>query len=327
MRINEKDYVVMLSGKNKRFLALVTKVEKLSNKTEYTAIIDNSDMQNESARTEVTFEHHEVIANLGRNPFSGRCFNVSIEPFFRSKKINPWGVVSFYRDMTEDQFNLLTQALKTAGGVAKQRSWFPPNVIVEVRNPKGKFSGSYRHTKKDDTPDILTLSLKDEHFEDLPYVINHELGHGVWFTLVSSSLKSKWISLYTKSTVLSDVTKLDLISMRNDLIKCGSCGDYFASVKDDEAKPIMASEVFKFINRKHKLSKNDLDILLEDKDVDLTDIFPLKPMQIGSKSLLVSEYATKSVTELFAESFAFFILDRELPKEVKSLMKETLASV
>jgi len=324
MKIQCGDYCLIVDEKNKKQLVLVDSVASGT----YNGVVDNADKDNEGTRTTISLDLADVMVNFGTDPQRGTCYGLSVEPFKFTKKINPWGQVQFYRDVSDAEKEVIVTSLRKVGGIIKQRGWMPVKPIdVQVRYAKSKtIAGYYKHASKDDVNDVLTLCPL-EFDGETDYYVAHEASHGIWYNMMDKILRGKWIELFAKSTVLSEVTKTDLLSCMDDLKSSGSCKDYMADIKEDETKVLIAKEIFRLILNKHKLTKKDIDVLLENEDTDLKGIWPKRAMELGSKTLLVSDYARKSAIELHAVATAYFILDRELPKDVKALVSETLANI
>jgi len=334
MIIKEKDFVVIVDEKNKKHLVLVESVKKApkdsGTDTTYSGVINNADMYNSECKTEVEFAKREAVANLGSSPFCfGSVFGVKIETYAKSIKIQPWGEVHVFTELSDADLEVITTSLQKVGGIAKQRGWFASKQIrVELRPPAGKLVASYKHNRKDDKDDIFILRPKDEDLESLDSYVGRETGNSLWYNLVTAELKSKWVAVFIKSTVLSQTTDVDIKSIIQDLKQTGSCKELLASLKEDESRLLLAKEIFRFFKRVHALEKADIDFMLEDKEANLDEISPKNPLEIGAKSVIISDSAMKSARSLFAEAFSLYLLDKEsLPKNIRVLMKQTLAAV
>lgn len=322
MKSHVGDYCVILDQRNKKHLVQVTKTDG----TSFSGVFEDKDRDNEATRTNVEFERKDILANLGKNPFTmGSVFGIQIEKFYRSKNVRHFGMVNIYRDLTESEEKAILAALKKQGSIFHQRGWLPDKAIeVEIRNPKGKWAGTYHWKSNPDIPDIMTLRPKD--LENIEYVVTHEAFHGTWFNKLTKAQQIEWIDLFAKYTILHDVTKDDLRSLLRDLKDSGSWS-VFAGKADEEQAPII-KEIMKYIISNHKLTRHDIDdMLAEEHDIEFC--WPKRPIHIGRKEgAFVSEYAKTKVAEFFAESASWWHLELgEVTPEVRKLLKKHVKSL
>ena len=86
--------------------------------------------------------------------------------------------------------------------------------------------------------------------------------------------------------------------------------------------------ILKEVRASAGLSPRELDKLLEaHKDDDVKAAWPTSGLMLSEKHPSVTEYALKNYHELFAESFAFSVLGRELPKRITKLMEASFAQL
>jgi hypothetical protein len=78
----------------------------------------------------------------------------------------------------------------------------------------------------------------------------------------------------------------------------------------------------------HHLGMKDLATIWAAGDLDqLGALWPTVAIDSSKLNPLVSEYATKNVEELWAESFAFYCQKKALPDQIMTLMDKSLSIV
>ena len=95
---------------------------------------------------------------------------------------------------------------------------------------------------------------------------------------------------------------------------------------DDEEQKQLAKDCLKFIKKCFKVSNTELQKLFESDKERVIRAFP-KSVSSCNYELLISEYAKKNYKEMFAEAFSMYVMGKELPKEIRILVKKTIGFV
>lgn len=238
----------------------------------------------------------------------------------------------FYRPSGEVVRNL-SNAFSTAHAALKEKGLefiVQPDKCVWEIYPYGgeKYAGYYkRNAKPEKNPHRLAIIPEHTSFDHswYSYVIFHELAHHLHSEfVVGRQLNAKWIDLYSTSVPARDILKPDtdrLLTMMLEQEDLPSAFKGQLEEADEEAFKL----ILKAIKQQHKLGVKELDVLFVAEFND--QIKALWPETVVANDLnpLVTEYATKSYRELFAEAFAYYMTGRELPQEVKELVEESIS--
>jgi hypothetical protein len=192
----------------------------------------------------------------------------------------------------------------------------------------GKYAGMYkRNSKPEKNPHRLSIMPEHTSYDHswYSYVILHELAHHMHSEfVVGRQLNAKWIDLYSTSVPARDILKADTDRLLKALLEGEDLPSAFKG-QLEEADEEAYKLILKAIKQQHKLGVKELDVLFVAEFND--QIKALWPETVVANDLnpLVTEYATKSYRELFAEAFAYYMTGRELPQEVKELVEESIA--
>lgn len=322
IKYKRKDYILIdVAGKAK-----LGKVA-MANDTGGTIVLEEA-LGQEEGTISSEFKTKEVIANLGRNPRSGKAFGANIEPYKQSMTHKKIGQLDIFRELTEKDVTRIYKALDAAYKLFKKKAsvhFLPIGKSTELRAPKGKMVGSYKFKhKKDENQDVMTLCPLE--FSDSKYnlyVVCHELAHGLWFRCVPSNVKANWIKLYEKRMVVKDISKTNLKSLLRE-VQSYQC-DIKSYIREmgDEDTTVILKEVMKHIKRMHRLDAHELYMACADDKQLLADVWPSRA-QLSEPMADVSDYALKSVAEFFAESVSLSFTGTKLPKDVEKELKNTM---
>ena len=275
---------------------------------------------------EVTAERKDIICVLGQRPHSGKVFGVDTTNIFRCSKPLPelYGQQLHYFCAPDKQVRkgIDTAFRIVAKASTKQRlqALLDAFIFYKVKILPGKATGMYAHNKDYDTLDIDPFKCT---ITDLPEVIAHELGHHA-FTYLEPEQQAKWMQLYIRhikpqvySASQCEQMK-DLVSSFTDLSQAKT------DVPEDDMQ--LFNRCLLFVRQRCHMSYKQLNKLFQ---VDPDSVLSQWPTQItvDDYEQLISQYATKNYNELFAESFAYYILGKELPKVVNNLMTKTISQL
>ena len=314
----ENGHFLILEVDGKKKLARITDVKGKK------AVIADKTSSSSSTIQYISYEDENILAYLGEKPPAGSVYGVKVEPFYKKVELKPYGDILFFRKTNKDERKYLLEDLSFCAKKIKAKGFnfiFP--IEVEVRSPRGKTAGKAMYfTDKDDGTIHQIMQLFPHEFSDPKRdVIFHEFGHFIWDSRVNDSYKSMWYELYSSAY---DTFKGDgkiLNTVRDDFKESGPRITEEYTEEYDE----VASKVLDFIAEYHGLSYDNL-CTLYDNGFDIIQYFPTR-VQLLKHETLVTEYADKSVEELFAESFKIYMSNELLPKRVSVLLKKTLKSV
>lgn len=314
MRPSEKDYVILATAK-RPVLAQIAEVS-------------GSDLRGKLVETEkqdpkpVTFSRKDILANLGKRPKPGTVFGIKVEILQKTIPHDRFGEIRIYRELDQKQTSAILSGIDVFCKKAKKFGCLGLSTHVEVRNPHGKYLGYYKYNPKA-TQDILALRLPKTYSPDeFLYIMSHEYGHGVYHRMSNARTRSKWIRLYHSYVVLSSVKKEELRALLSDIKEAGSLRRFTKS--SDENANLVLKYCLKYISSVHNLSKHHIETMLTVSE-DIEEFWPTSALAVSDKTLVITDYARKSVEELFAESFAYFFNGRMLPKKIDKTMRSTLS--
>lgn len=325
IKVNENDYVICKNPESpkKNFLMQVVKVgdSKIGGYIEHDRHLKEE---------KVTVPKLLVVANLGEDPTPGKYGNVDARDIYRKTfHHDEWGDIHFFVKPSKPLRKALKKSLDTTAARLEKRglSSLFRNVCNEIRSPRGKYAGMYKHGGKN-KPNRLQLFLKEEHAQHMDYVLYHESGHVVRYNFMKNSgLRARWLKLYNISVPKVPIKGKEFESMFKQLEKAQpeDLKEYASSLEEDEEKKVLKT-VVRYMKQVHRVTPRDIDVLIHaGKYEQLYDLWPTRTIDVNELEPLVSEYATKNVEELFAEAFAFHMVKKKLPKSVGSLLENSLS--
>jgi len=275
------------------------------------------------------FEENDVVACLGKNPPVGKdAFGCKLEFYDQTFTDKHWGPIHFFRKIEDErEMKYLKQVLNKAYSVLSEHkaSRFLPLTRTDLRMAKGKYAGMYSFNyKRGDKMTLRPVDMKDRKY--MLYVIIHEAGHGVWYRCVPSDVKVIWTDLFHKRVRLHTSTEKQLKAMAKALVSYDDFKSYAKDECDEDDKKVL-KEAFAYVKRVHKLNEKQLEALVKTKGGKaILDYWP-KSADVGLVSPDVTEYSMESVEEFFAESFAYFLTKKSLPKDITKEMEHTLKNL
>lgn len=319
-RLEKDDYVILKADK-KNLLVKVRKVSSDANR----AIVINKLSANKDTAEYVDFQSTDVLANLGANPTYGTAYGLKIEPLIQMSAVGPYSVY-YYRYVTDKEKARIEKHLRNIYLYQKKNNYlFDKDCEITIRNNVGRMLGYYKHASKKDRVDELCLRPKDFNNKELPYLIHHEVAHGIWFTRLPTEWQSRWIKAYSRNVSLFSIKSEQIVQMREELAEYGKLSTLNKQL-DDEGKETL-KECLRYIKRAHSILPRHINMLLDSGD-SLKDYWPKTPIDLQRKQVVVSEYAMTAPDEFFADAYAFYVTqDKKLPKSVNKLMQKTLNAV
>jgi hypothetical protein len=253
--------------------------------------------------------------------------------FQRAIHNEDFGSLNFFYTPTDEVRDHLQEAFAKAAQALEARGLsfiIQPTICVWEIYPYGgeKYAGYYKRNRKaDKNPNRLAIIPEHTDYDHswYSYVIFHELAHHMHAEFVTGrQLNAKWIDLYSTSVPARDIEKPDTDRLLKALLEQEDLpSDFKGQLEEGDQEAYKL--ILKAIKQQHKLGVKELDVLFVAEFFE--QIKAVWPEKVVANDLnpLVTEYATKSYKELFAEAFAYYMSGRELPQEVKELVEESIA--
>lgn len=272
------------------------------------------------------FEYDEktLIACLGKKPAVGTVFGVHVEPH-RSSTEHEIGPLHFYRRMKAAEKKALRFGLD--GALKLFKSYGLDSIFpiwrIEVRNAKGKYAGMYKYKRKDgETTDSVVLHPVT--FEDPKYniyIMCHELAHALWYRRVPDDLRTRWLTMYNSYIQVSKAKKDQLEGMLKALVSSQVSVREFGRDCEEDDK-VLFKEALTYLKRHHKLTPEDVNLLLYHNSQVLGEIWPTAA-SLSESDQPISAYAATNVHEFFAEAISYKLTGRQVPKKIDKLVERT----
>lgn len=268
----------------------------------------------------------QVVLNLGQKPHGGVAYGCDIHTLYQKTLSLESGIdlhlFSTFDEKLEEQAGIgMNKALKRmkAHGLGFVASGLP--LVFEVYKKNKAYAGLFRFGKKNSR---ICLFNSTEHSEISDYIFLHELGHAVdAYLLTSADLRAKWVNLYIQSIKPCRMTLQEVRALYSRIKSAGSLSDWKASF-DEETKQ-QPNLVLRAIKQAHKVLPRDMDNLIRAGDFSaIKALWPSEDLRSTDLAPIVTEYATVNTKELFAEAFSHHLLDKKLPKNVTSLVEESI---
>ncbi|MNQ40120.1 hypothetical protein D3C85_537590 [compost metagenome] len=316
----EKDSYIIVKVASKNFLCLAINPERGR------AVIDATLIDDEPKTIE--FDEQNLVAVLGTKPKPGSAYGVKINPYISSVDTK-YGPIHFYRELNEREMKSFKKALKAtyAGMIDNHMDVFPFSAM-RVFPKRGKYAGMYEIRRKGseiwDRVDLFPETFEDAQWNE--YLLYHEYGHAVWYKMVESRTKARWIKMFHKRIELTNFLKERLESLLDELLNYqdGDLKD-FQKELDDESK-LVFKEVLAHYKKYHKLDGRSLAILFTEDSEKFASMWPKRSTIVESKAD-PSEYALTKPEEFFAECFAFHMAGRKMSSDIVKLMEKTLIQI
>lgn len=320
IQINNHDYVLVATDKKPRLLQVIT------TEGEYVGVVADETRASPTTQETIQFDLADVVANLGSEPYAGTAFGTKVEPFLKCLAVKGWGTVYLFRDLTNAEHQYLVKHLRMlAAKLAKDNLDVRINAFdTYIRRPHGKYAGSYRSYRSDAKQDALTLFPESIVDPAIDRLVLHEYAHALWASDVAVKDKIKWIKLYHSAVSITRLGSNTLTALYNDFVTSAMTLKEFTKSCDEDTQPVMA-EVASYISAYHNLSDKDLNTLITSGE-SIEEYWP-KNLLLSDMKTFVSEYATKSPEEMWAESFSYYMTGESLTKVVKVRVANTIKHI
>ena len=273
------------------------------------------------------------MIDLGSNPHPGVVYGQDVTSrYLGSKRHDFFGQISFLYKPSSDVSKKLMEAFDHSASIlTKAGLGEPMNSVWEVRSHeiKAKWAGYYKRSKAPEKnphrfsirPESVPVSIME-----LSYVILHEYAHHLHAeNLTGPKINAAWVRLFNTSIKLQTIKK-EQSQQLLDLLIDGEerPSDFKTGLEEDHRNAF--NWIIRTIKADHAVSIKELDLLFEAgyKD-DISSLWPKVTLNKKDLNPVVSEYATVSYRELFAEAFAFHFTKKKLPDGVTKLLEKSLS--
>ena len=315
---NPDDYLLV---KHNRKLKLALALNEKSRQAVLVDTLDSDEPEH------IKLEKEDLIANLGASPAVGKVHGVHIEPM-RKQVLKPYGLLCFYKKLEKKEIKTIKKSfswmLEQLTGIGLEK--LMPIGRIEIREKKSKYAGMYvyKRTRDGEVSDKVILFAQDYNDVDyMRYVVAHEMGHALWFRLVSEKLQAEWIERYESRISVENYTQDQLTDLLNNVMEYeGGISAYAREIAEDDTRALI-KEVYSHFKRTYRLDRQMVDLMMNNSR-RLAKMWPTA-VDLGQASGVdLGSYAMVSPKEFFAECFAFHITGKKLPKDCRKLMELTL---
>ena len=265
-----------------------------------------------------------VICSVGSSPVSGKVYGVDLSNIYRtSVPMGRFGRLHYFcapdksvRKAIRHSFGIVAKKLDAK----KLDSFFDEQILFDVKHMKS--AGLFVSGDSDQhIPCHICIDPYNVTLEELPHCILHEIGH-YFFTKLDEEWQFKWATLYANYVKMDRYTSKEMKILKSNFIDSGlSFAEFKKQLEDvDQTYFVM---VQKHLQRCFKLSPAQLQALYEENPEVVISKFPTSVQKV-QYDVPVSQYATKSYHELFAESFAYHLSGTKLPNPIDALLVNTL---
>lgn len=281
----------------------------------------------------VEVERSDITANLGRVPLIGKVYGCNTERLIEVTDTKPIKVVEWYFNADEEVHDVVHEGIVAGAKLLRKHGL---HHIFKVIKTKVVLNTAKTLTEKavigtyackgasDENPDVMTLKFHPEMVAQIPRLICHEIGHGIWYRLMSPALQSQWIKAFFHQSEVEhfdeDVTRAALkaaVAQRSVILE------------DPEQQAALQS-VLDHVKAATGLRLKDVWHLLQH---DLTTAKAvLGPWMSyghysGAWETHVTDYGNTNVEEMWCEALANFCTGVILPDYLQELFDETIEAV
>lgn len=280
----------------------------------------------------------DIVLDLGTGePVPGKIYGIDVGRRFQGRKAHEFfGPVAFFYKPKRNISDVLWASFDESAAIlekAKLPVLEQDEVTWEIEGPepKTKWAGYYKHSSNvEKVPH--RFAIKPEAVPllstDVCYVILHEYAHWLHANhLTGAKVNARWIRLFNTSIKVQTIPREKSKQLLEDLLASQERPSDFKRGLDEEDS-LAFNWILRSIKADHAVSIRELDCLIEAQHPDaIKELWPRVSLNKKDLAPVVSEYATVSYKELFAEAFAFYFTKRKLPPAVVSLLEKTLGSL
>jgi hypothetical protein len=157
------------------------------------------------------------------------------------------------------------------------------------------------------------------------YVILHEFAHHVHSQfLTSAKANAAWLKLFNTSIKVQTFKKEDVKALITSLLEGEEMPSDFKTSLDEQQR-LCFNWAVRTIKQDSCVSVKELDTLFEAQEKgEIGKLWPSRTLHKKDLAPVISEYATVSYSETFAEAFAFYYCGKKLPAAVSSLVEKSV---
>ncbi len=323
--IRPKDYVVgTLEGKPSLIRVLRTSEDVIFGVHEY---------KDEESKVQVRLE--DVRANLGRRPHIGTVYGAKTERLIDVDDFDPFFQLEWYFDANQKEKKAVLEGLATGVknvnnmGLGKVMEVCKVKVVLNTaKNLTSKTTiGTYRRMLGTrESPDEITVRYHADSVAVTPYLLAHEVGHGVWRRLLSVDTQVAWIKAFAER---SEVEWFDSEQV-GEVIRAMVSQETTRPQVEDEHAPYIIDWVLSTLRSLTNLRPIDVHTLLRhDKAAAKRLLGDWRSWSVPTAELdtAVTEYANTNPEECFCECLALRSVGKGLPDYIKDLWNETHDSI
>lgn len=320
--------VTKANGKPKPFLFKVT--GKTGNTV--TGVLEK-DSHIQGLRSTIELSTKDIVLNLGTAPYPGKVHGCDTATLYSGRKVNDYfGTVHFFYKVEPDVGTNLFKAFDRCYKALKHANLDfvidPVSCIWNVLPYNGeKYAGMYKRSKKvERRPHEFEIRPEIMPATEWQYVIYHELGHHLHLEYATGKkLNAAWIRMYSTSINVQNIKREKSLELLESLMGQQDLPSDFKSNLSEEDS-VIYKWILRTISQQHSLSVKELDLLFEAEYYDdIRSVWPSRGVSKKDLAPIVTEYATKNVKELIAESFAYYMTHKVLPRNVAALLEKTIS--
>lgn len=327
----EKNYIIGRTRLKEGTSLFFGKVESVKNGIVYG--VKEKDSHVPGKRTAFEIPKKDVLIDLGANPHPGSVYGQEVTSRFEGRKHHDYfGPINFLYKPATDVTKKLMEAFDHAASVLqKAKIVAPQNSIWEIRSKdvKGKWAGFYARSKAPEK-NPHRFSIRPESVPvsviEMAYVILHEMGHHVHSEyLTSPKANAHWVRVFNTSIKLQTIKKEQSQNVLELLLDGEERPSDFKTGLDEEQRNTF-NWIIRTIKADHSLSIKELDLLFEaGYKEDIRSVWPKVTLNKKDLKPVLSEYATVSYRELWAETFAYHFTKRKMPEGLAKLLDKSLS--
>ena len=314
---------------------LLLRVITLGNEVVQAALEEH---RHETVRT-MEIPRASILMNVGPDPYPGKVYGYDLSYLYRRHvEVDPLGEVAVFCRTSKETVSHLREAAANLERRFKKLGLLQllqDKVQFEIVSKEyaGKWAGMYTRARKEGQSHKIQVTLDKSRLETssintYEYVLAHEFGHHLHYQYVKAHtpLDAAWIRAYQATVKPLAVPQDTVQSLLDALISERSVKGASGEIPEDWQPHFR--RILREVRSSAGLGPRELDKLLEaQKDDDVKAAWPTSGLMLSEKHPSVTEYALKNYNELFAESFAFHVLGRELPKRIVKLMEASILRV
>jgi hypothetical protein len=327
VKISKDDYLIIVNNKKEH---LVRALEDSPSSNDMVESILERMCHISSLRHTFTLDKKDLVLNLGPQPRAGKVYGQDVSSiFYKRKTHDDFGDINFFYKPDKNVVKDLWEAMGKTQSLLKKRGleFLTDNIVWEVLPYHGeKFAGCFIKSKNDKIPDRIQIRPEIVPANMYIYVLTHELAHNLHFNYVTSKkLNALWLKLFNTSIKVSTVKKeVSAALLENLLAQEDPPSAFKGQLGEEEA--LAFKWIVRTISQGHNISIHDLDTLFEaDMKEEIRKLWPIRTIPRKELAPIISDYATKSYRELFAEVYAFIMTGKKVPEPIVRLMDKSIS--